>query len=177
MKPSAISWSTGLMRYRTRCERLSPSEPSSLRGAQATKQSSLPCCFHGLLRGACHGARIRATRWLAMTGLVSLLFILRRVPQRVHLGERGAFERAVLRRERAFDIAEAPLEFGVGAAQRQIGIGADMPRQIDQREQEIAGFLGEFVGIAAVERGLDLVGFFADLVEYGARIVPVEADA
>src|SRR5258708_23822908 len=24
---------------------------------------------HGLLRGACHRARIRATRWLAMTGL------------------------------------------------------------------------------------------------------------
>src|SRR6202171_47077 len=25
------------------------------------------CCSHGLLRGACHRARIRATRWLAMT--------------------------------------------------------------------------------------------------------------
>src|SRR6266581_3915480 len=37
----------------------------------ATKQSSLLCCRagYGLLRGACHRARIRATRWLAMTAL------------------------------------------------------------------------------------------------------------
>jgi GST-like protein len=28
----------------------------------------LPRGWHGLLRGACHRARIRATRWLAMTG-------------------------------------------------------------------------------------------------------------
>jgi hypothetical protein len=27
----------------------------------------LPCPSSGLLRGACHRARIRATRWLAMT--------------------------------------------------------------------------------------------------------------
>ena len=43
-------------------------------------------------------------------------------------------------------------------------IGADMPRQIDQREQQIAGFLREFLLVAAVERGLDLVGLLADLV-------------
>ncbi len=41
----------------------------SLRGALATKQSILPLRRHGLLRGACHRARIRATRWLAMTVL------------------------------------------------------------------------------------------------------------
>ena len=34
----------------------------------ATKQSTLSLPPHGLLRGACHRARIRATRWLAMTG-------------------------------------------------------------------------------------------------------------
>src|SRR5438132_4172498 len=34
---------------------------------EATKQSILPLWPHGLLRGACHRARIRATRWLAMT--------------------------------------------------------------------------------------------------------------
>src|ERR1700682_646435 len=39
----------------------------SLRGALATKQSILPLTRRdGLLRGACHRARIRATRWLAM---------------------------------------------------------------------------------------------------------------
>jgi hypothetical protein len=31
--------------------------------------SSSFCCGYGLLRGACHRARIRATRWLAMTVL------------------------------------------------------------------------------------------------------------
>jgi hypothetical protein len=41
--------------------------PSSLRGAIATKQSILSSRLYGLLRGACHRARVRATRWLAMT--------------------------------------------------------------------------------------------------------------
>src|ERR1700686_2467738 len=35
--------------------------------SKATKQSTLSCLRSGLLRGACHRARIRATRWLAMT--------------------------------------------------------------------------------------------------------------
>jgi hypothetical protein len=36
--------------------------------AEATKQSSFLFCRKvGLLRGACHRARVRATRWLAMT--------------------------------------------------------------------------------------------------------------
>ena len=98
------------------------------------------------------------------------------VPQRVHLGERGVFERAALGRQRALDIAKAALEFGVGAAQRHFRIGVDMARQIDQREQQIAGLVREFVRVAAVERRLDLVGFLADLVQHRARIVPVEAD-
>ena len=41
---------------------------ASLRGA--TRRSNPECCrgkTSGLLRGACHRARIRATRWLAMT--------------------------------------------------------------------------------------------------------------
>ena len=41
---------------------------ASLRGATATKQSRLlPRKYSGLLRGACHRARVRATRWLTMT--------------------------------------------------------------------------------------------------------------
>ena len=44
----------------------------SLRGALATKQSILSSGWHGLLRGACHRARIRATRWLAMTRIASV---------------------------------------------------------------------------------------------------------
>ena len=52
-----------------------------------------------------------------------------------------------------------------------------MARQIDQREQQVAGFLGEFPGVAVIQRGLDLVGFLADLAQDLAGIVPVEADA
>ena len=37
------------------------------RGSKATKQSTLVFAASGLLRGACHRARVRATRWLAMT--------------------------------------------------------------------------------------------------------------
>ena len=51
-----------------------------------------------------------------------------------------------------------------------------MPRQVDQRKQEVAGLLRKFLLVAAIERGLDLVGFFADLVQHCARVVPVEAD-
>src|SRR6478735_9690300 len=46
---------------------------TSLRGASATKQSIFPARRCGLLRGACHRARIRATRWLSMTGERPLL--------------------------------------------------------------------------------------------------------
>jgi len=35
--------------------------------SKATKQSISPARKYGMLRGACHRARIRATRWLAMT--------------------------------------------------------------------------------------------------------------
>src|SRR5437016_3449567 len=46
-----------------------PPPSTSLRGAPATKQSILSArtLQAGLLRGACHRARSRATRWLAMT--------------------------------------------------------------------------------------------------------------
>src|SRR5258708_28201595 len=38
--------------------------------SEATKQSTLSfLLLYGLLRGACHRARIRATRWIAMTSL------------------------------------------------------------------------------------------------------------
>ena len=80
-------------------------------------------------------------------------------------------------RQRPFDIAETALELGVGAAKRKFRIDAGMPRQIDQREHEIAGFVSQFAGIAAIEGGFDLVGFLANFVQHRARIVPVEADA
>jgi hypothetical protein len=47
--------------------------PTVIARSEATKQSILILHLpHGLLPGACHRARIRATRWLAMTLLISL---------------------------------------------------------------------------------------------------------
>src|SRR3984893_17930348 len=46
------------------------------------------------------------------------------VPQRVHLGERGAFQRTPLLGQRAFDVAKTPLELGVGAVKREFRIDA-----------------------------------------------------
>ena len=102
---------------------------------------------------------------------------LRLVPQCVHFLERCFFERTAPGGEGALDIGKAAFELGVGATQRAFRIGADVARQIDQRKQEIAGFLREFVGIVAVERGFDLVGLLADLAEHRAGVVPVEADS
>ena len=59
----------------------------ALRGAIATKQSMLPRRRRGgLLRGACHRARIRATRWLAMTEFVSFTMANRRSHELEQLG-------------------------------------------------------------------------------------------
>src|SRR5215212_3361951 len=45
-----------------------PNQYSAVIASEA-KQSTLPFLSNGLLRGACHRARIRATRWLAMTAM------------------------------------------------------------------------------------------------------------
>jgi hypothetical protein len=58
------------------CPKVKSASPTpSLRGALATKQSSLSSLAPGLLRGACHRARIRATRWRAMTGLMTPIWL------------------------------------------------------------------------------------------------------
>src|SRR5258708_12520455 len=68
--PHALNWAKNSCT--TRAHRAAGSRSCispSLRGALATKQSSFLVRGGkaGLLRGACHRARIRATRWLAMT--------------------------------------------------------------------------------------------------------------
>src|SRR4029079_19797632 len=53
----------GVVRRKSR----GPNGCSVIARSAATKQSTLSLRIDGLLRGACHRARIRATRWLAMT--------------------------------------------------------------------------------------------------------------
>ena len=130
----------------------------------------LAACLIARFRGMGPGSRFAwpGRRWAAPR--------LRLVPQRVHLFQRCVLERTALRRERTLDIGEAALELGVGAAQRGFRIGADVAGQVDQREQEVAGFGSEFVSVAVVQSRFDLVRLFADLAEHRAGIVPVEAD-
>ncbi len=51
-----------------------------------------------------------------------------------------------------------------------------MPRQVDNREQQVADFGGRAVTVAAVDIGLDLVRLFTDLGQHRERIVPIEPD-
>ncbi len=106
----------------------------------------------------------------------TLLLLLRLIPQRVHLIERSDLKRTSLRGKRAFDVGKAALELRIRAAQGMFRIGTDMAREVDQREQEIAGLFSECLGVATIERGLDLVGLLANFVQHRARIVPVETD-
>jgi len=101
----------------------------------------------------------------------------RLIPQRVHLGERCILKRAAFRRECLLDVSKTPFELGVGLAQRHFWIGLDVAREIHQCEHEIAGFGGDLIRLAVIECGFDLVDLLADLREYRAGIVPVEADA
>ena len=52
-----------------------------------------------------------------------------------------------------------------------------MPREIDGGEQKVADLRrgGRVVTLGPVELGFDLVGFFTDLAQDRARIVPIEA--
>jgi hypothetical protein len=63
-----------------RSQRVRPSAGPMINSA--TKQSNLPLRGNGLLRGACHRARGRATRWLAMTVLNWLFEIFRNHPRK-----------------------------------------------------------------------------------------------
>src|ERR1700704_5910631 len=48
---------------------------------------------HGLLHGACHRARVRATRWLATTGRAALLrHCEERSDEAIHLSFRGGMD-------------------------------------------------------------------------------------
>ena len=72
-----------------------------------------------------------------------LLFAFRLVPQRVHLVERCVFERAALARQRASRCRRSGARTWRWCGAAPFRIGADMAGQIDQREQEIADFVGD----------------------------------
>ena len=72
-------------------------------------------------------------------------------------------ERPAARRQPVFDGAEPPLELGVRAAQRRLGIDAIVAREVGDREQQVADLVLD-PSVRRGSRGLfDLVEFLADL--------------
>ena len=98
-------------------------------------------------------------------------------PKRVHLLEVGACwaARPALR-ESSFDMGEAALELGIGAAQRGLRIHLQVAREIGDDEQKIADLAVTRLPVANRKRLLDLVRLLAQFGEHGLGVVPVEAD-
>src|SRR5882672_14427 len=72
---------------------------------------------------------------------VLCLRVLRLLPERFHLLERGVFQRPALSLKTRLDRLEAADEFRIGGAQRFFRVQLQMARQVGHREQEIAEFL------------------------------------
>ena len=95
----------------------------------------------------------------------SPLFRLGLIPQRIHLSERRVLRRLAFCGERTLDRGKAALEFLVGPPQQRLRVGVQVAGEVYGGEQQIADF-GRRISSAwpvAVQRGLDLVGFLANL--------------
>src|SRR5690606_29163146 len=120
------------------------------------------------------GRRAKRVGACSSLGAVSSLALL---PQRIHLLERRLLGRAALLLEPAFDIAEAPLEFGVRIAQRGFGIDPQVSAHVYETEQQIADLVRDSLEIGRRgELGSQLLDFLHDFVERTVRIRPLEAD-
>jgi competence protein ComEC len=105
------------------------------------------------------------------------LALLLRNPEHIHLVEREVAQAAAGVSRSALHRVEAPLELVVGAAQRRLGLDAQMAREVRQREERVAQLL--FEALSAVDGGgggAQFRDFFLDLVEDVLRASPVEPD-
>src|SRR6185437_4299108 len=112
-----------------------------------------------------------------LCALAVKLFPLRRLhalPGGFQLVERFALER----RGGRFHRAETVLELARGAAQRLFRVDAQVAREIDHREQQIAELVldARLFGLA-LDLVAQLVELLVDLGEHRRRVLPVEADA
>ena len=73
--------------------------------------------------------------------------------------------------------SKPPIETRIGFFQRRPGIAAQLSRQVDHGEEEIANLGLDPIGIGVVgQLGIQFVQFFRDLVAGTLGILPVEAD-
>ena len=100
------------------------------------------------------------------------------LPQRLHFVDGRLFRRSALLGQAGFDVAPAPAELGVGAAQRLFRIHLDEARQVDHHEQQIAQLVFDVRSWAALRARLGELGeLLVEFVEHLLGILPIEADA
>ena len=102
---------------------------------------------------------------------------LRRVPERVHLGQVRRVRRRAARRKFRLDVLEAADELGVGAAQRRLRVDVEFARQVGADEEHVAQFVARLVDVAGGHLGLQLGDLLVQLGQHLGRRRPDEADA
>src|SRR5437667_375749 len=131
--------------------------------------------------GSTWSSRARATRRPASTPRCSRS--LARRSERAHrvreagdlAGRAVAVQHAL--GDRLVELARGPRhEAVVGGAERHLRRHLEVPAEARGREQEVAQLVLDRGAVAGRERGLELRGFLAQLLEHAVRVGPVETD-
>jgi hypothetical protein len=72
------------------------------------------------------------------------------LPERVHFLDGGLLRSFACGGQPSFDVAEAAAEFGVGFAQRLLGIHLQQAREIDDDEEQVAELAFDLSRVASV---------------------------
>src|SRR5438093_4060243 len=101
---------------------------------------------------------------------------LDRLPQPVALRGGDVGERLAAYPRRRLEAVNPRHEAVVGGAERHLRRHLEVPAEARGREQEVAQLVLDRGAVAGRERGLELRGFLAQLLEYAVRVGPVETD-
>src|SRR5215469_5430815 len=151
MRSSSPTW--------TACDGLTARPPTSMRPASSAS-------FASVLRLA----RRETLRYL------SSLMIFRALPQHVEVFKAAAGERGRASASEPLHRRESLAEFHVRRTQRRFGVNAEPPREIDEREEDIAHFFADVRSFAAFQRRAQLAHLLIDLLDDAVRVWPVEVD-
>jgi hypothetical protein len=95
-------------------------------------------------------------------------------PKRLHFVEIGACRPSPSLRQSTFDMGEPLREFGVGGAQRSLGVHVQVASQIRHRKEKIADLVGQRLGRTAAKLGFDLSDLLPKFDEHCPDVIPVE---
>src|SRR5450755_4376398 len=107
---------------------------------------------------------------------LSSLMVFRAPPQRIEIVEAASGERGGAAACEALHRSETLAESHVRAAQCRFGIHTEPPREVDDGEDHIAEFVAHSFAAAGAHRLVQLIHFFAELLEHRFRLWPVKAD-